>query len=77
MPNLNQSARTPLVVIFSLGLAVMIVVSLVSSVVDPSDEAMVMYRNDREKYGYSEVDFKLGAKITKVSCFFVTTVRVM
>lgn len=49
MPNLNPSVRTPLAVIFSLGLAVMIVVSLISSVVDPSDEAMVMYRNDREK----------------------------
>jgi len=44
-----HTGKIVLAVIFSLALAVMAVFTIVSSYIDPSDPAMITYRNKREK----------------------------
>jgi uncharacterized membrane protein YhhN len=45
-----QAGRTVLAVLFSLALLAMATATLISSFIDPSDPAMVMFRTDRPKY---------------------------
>jgi hypothetical protein len=50
LPNLESSSQIALGILFSLTLLLLVISGSICSVVDPSDQAMVLYRNDREKY---------------------------
>lgn len=74
LPNLESSSQIALGILFSLTLVPLVISGSICSVVDPSDQAMILYRNDREKYFLSlTVDSKhSGGDMRVVSSSAIT-----
>ena len=48
-PNLH-SGQIALTIFFTICTAAMVITTLITSYIDPSDQVMIMYKNDRSKY---------------------------
>ena len=75
MPNLTKG-RVELTVIFSICTLGMVITTLISSCVDPSDHVMIMYKNDRDRYPSSHPDSNSGRTNMRESCSTAISVRV-
>lgn len=76
LPHLESlPSKVTLGILYSIFLLLLIVFTVLSSLNDPSDSAMIMYRNDREKYNCSEhIVLKVGDSHTMVNYSTVTIV---